>query len=80
MSRHNTQPLLAVAASNDEAVTALASALQSKRLSSSRSRSSSLPMNSSDDDDTPLEVNRKAEVAITPCMYVQEQLFQRAIQ
>ena len=69
VSRHDTQPLLAVAAaSNDEAVIALASNLQPTYASStSTSSSSSLPINSSDDDNTPLEVNHDAEVEITPC-------------
>ena len=67
-----TQPLLAVAASNDEAVIAPASELQPKTQSSSIASSSFLPINiseTSDDDDTPLEVNHEAEilVAITPC-------------
>ena len=67
VSRHNTQPLLSVEASN--AVTDWhPHCAQSESLSSSRSSSSSLPNNSSDDDDdTPLEVNREAEVEITPC-------------
>ena len=57
VSRHDTQPLLAVAAaSNDEAVIALASNLQPTYASStSTSGSSSLSINSSDDDNTPLE-------------------------
>ena len=72
VSRHNTQPLLAVAARNDEAVIAPASELQPKTQSSSIASSSFLPINiseTSDDDDTPLEVNHEAEIliAITPC-------------
>ena len=72
MSSHDTQPLLAVAKRNDEAVIARASELQPKTQSCSIVSSSFLPINiseTSDDDDTPLEVNHEAEVliAITSC-------------
>ena len=72
VSRHDTQPLLAVAARNDEAIIESASELQANTQSSSISSSSFLPINiseTSDDDDTPLEENHEAEVliAITPC-------------
>ena len=61
--------LLAVAARNDEAVTALAGILITVRMTivTYRSSSLSLPNNSSDDDDTTLEVNHEAEGEITLC-------------
>ena len=77
VSRHDTQRLLAVAlaAPNDDTDIAQASKLPPKSQSSNSSIASSssfLPISiseTSEDDDTPLEVNHEAEVliAITPC-------------
>ena len=61
VSRHDTQPLLVIAACNGEAVIAPASELQSK------TQSSSIPLalsETSDDANTSLEVNHEAEVLI----------------